>query len=97
MELSINDGNENIAKYISSVTYFLHASFAKKVVRVTEPPFRITRLSAGYFDVTMQIAFLPKFKQKEVILVHNLRLIDGGLKKNVLLEIDAYDGNASTS
>lgn len=39
MELSINDGQENVGKYIESVTYILHPTYRNNVIKVTQPPF----------------------------------------------------------
>ena len=88
MELSINDGEESVGKYVQSVTYMLHPTYPKSVIKVLEPPFRIQRLAWGYFDVTMKICFWNKYKQEEVNLVHNLCFSNSGLKNSVLLEIE---------
>ena len=82
MQLSINvgDGKEHVSKYIQEVMYILHPTYAKSVIKITEPPFRITRLAWGYFDVTMKITFKRKFKIGTVDLVHNLKFNNGGLK-----------------
>ena len=79
MELSINDGKESVGKYVQSVTYILHPTYANSVIKVLEPPFRVQRLAWGYFDVTMKIRFWNKYKQEEVDLVHNLCFGNGGL------------------
>ena len=34
MQLSINDGNENVSKYIKSVTYILHPNYSENVIEV---------------------------------------------------------------
>ena len=88
MNLSINDGKENVGKYIQSVTYILHPTYANSVIKVIQAPFTIRRLAWGYFDVTMKIKFFPKYGQEDVELVHNLRFAGGGLKKSVLLKVD---------
>ena len=88
MQLSINDGRENVGKYIQSVMYELHPTYRSPNRRVTEAPFRIATTAWGYFDVTMRIKFKPKFKQPDAVLVHNLCFKPNGMRKSIFLEVD---------
>ena len=56
MFMSLNTPEET-ARYIKSVTYHLHPSFAKNKIKVTEAPFLLSRVGWGYFEITMDIEF----------------------------------------
>ena len=57
MYLSLaNDVNET-SKFIKSVTYLLHPTYKVNKIKITQPPFLLSRVAWGYFEVGMQIEF----------------------------------------
>ena len=58
MFVVLADGNaEATAKYIKSVTYHLHPTFRPAVIKIDKPPFLISRVGWGYFDIEVEIEY----------------------------------------
>ena len=72
MFLTLSDGAIPIERYIKSVTYHLHPTYKVSEIKVTVPPFIMSRLAWGYFDVTMDIEFQPSTGIGMKKLVHGL-------------------------
>ena len=58
MFLSIENDSKLTSKFIKSVTYHLHPSFFPSVVKLTEPPFLLSRQGWGAFVVTCEVEFV---------------------------------------
>lgn len=70
--LANGDANET-AKYIKSVTYRLHPTFKPAVVKLEMPPFLISRVGWGYFEIQVEIEYKPITGIKEIHkLTHEL-------------------------
>ena len=93
MFLSFNNNEAETAKYIKSVTYNLHPTFKPSVIKVTEPPFLLSRVGWGYFEITMNVEFQPATKIGVKNLNHMLEFEGAGRTQSFLLEVNADDGD----
>ena len=67
-------GEADISGFVKSVTFFLHPSYhPNDIVRVSRPPFHLTRLGWGEFPVRVQLEFTDG-RNKPVDIIHNLLL-----------------------
>ena len=57
MFLVLNGSNTETGKYIKQVTYHLHPTFKPSKIVVKEPPFLLSRLGWGFFEVEMDLEF----------------------------------------
>ena len=57
MSMRINNSDFDTGKFIRSVTYTLHPTYERPVLKATIAPFLISRLAWGYFNVEMEIEF----------------------------------------
>eukprot|EP00727_Mastigamoeba_balamuthi_P006497 m51a1_g2468 putative transcriptional sir2 family protein (467) ;mRNA; r:36099-37602 len=57
---------------ISSVTFELHPTFTPSSVKVTKPPYEVTRIGWGTFDVTVTVAWRCKEWGESTTFVHTL-------------------------
>ena len=56
MFVVLADGNaEMTGKYIKSVVYNLHPTFNPSVIKIEQPPFLISRVGWGYFEIEIEI------------------------------------------
>ena len=94
MFASLSTGVKDTAKYIKSVTYHLHPTYAKPVIKVTEAPFLLTRVSWGYFEVKMVIEFQRSTGLKTKELTHMLHFDGDGHTRSFLLEVNAKSDNS---
>ena len=64
----------DISDFVKAVRFFLHPSYhPNDIVRVSQPPFHLTRLGWGEFPVRVQLEFHDKVN-KSVDIIHNLVL-----------------------
>ena len=67
-------GEADISGFVKSVTFFLHPSYhPNDIVKVSRPPFHLTRLGWGEFPVRVQLEFTDG-RNKPVDIIHNLLL-----------------------
>jgi transcription initiation factor IIF auxiliary subunit len=64
--LSINNDSKLTKKYIESVTYSLPASYKKKQITVTEPPFLLSRTAHYEFIVKVEVKFRSWTEQQPI-------------------------------
>ena len=73
MYVCLSDGNaEETGKYIKSVTYELCEGWKQRIIKVTEPPFLLSRVGWGYFELDVVIEFHPHLKLKKMTVEHML-------------------------
>lgn len=64
----------DISHFVKAVRFFLHPSYhPNDIVRVSAPPFHLTRLGWGEFPIRVQLEFCNK-ANKSVDIIHNLVL-----------------------
>ena len=64
----------DISYFVRAVRFFLHPSYhPNDIVRITTPPFHLTRLGWGEFPVRVQLEFCDK-RNKPSDIIHNLVL-----------------------
>ena len=73
MTLSLNNNKKLTSHFINRVKYTLHPTYAKNMLNVYDPPFSLTRLAWGWFDVTIEITFQKRTGLPNAVLVHTLR------------------------
>lgn len=67
-------GEADISGFVKYVIFFLHPSYhPNDIVKVTRPPFHLTRLGWGEFPVRVQLEFTDS-RNKPVDVIHNLVL-----------------------
>ena len=59
MFVCLNNDKDATSKFIKQVTYHLHPTFKPAVITVTDPPFLLSRVGWGYFEITMVVEFQP--------------------------------------
>lgn len=57
MFLVLNGCNMETGKFIKQVTYHLHPTFKPSKIVVKEPPFLLSRVGWGLFEIEMDIEF----------------------------------------
>ena len=73
MYVCLERGNtEETGKYIKSVTYELVQGFTPRIIKVTEPPFLLSRVGWGYFTLDVNIEFHPHLNLKNMMVEHEL-------------------------
>lgn len=74
MFVCLANGNaDETANYIKSVTYKLHPTFRPSVIKVDKPPFLISRIGWGYFEIEVEIEYQAITGIKEIQkLTHEL-------------------------
>ena len=78
MFLTINGDVQITNKFIKSITYELNTGKREPAIIITDPPFKLTRLSTVSYWVTMNILFQPWTKAAPLIMDHELRCSIGG-------------------
>jgi hypothetical protein len=64
----------DISSFVKAVRFFLHPSYhPNDIIRVSKPPFHLTRYGWGEFPVRVQLEFTDKVN-KHVDIIHNLVL-----------------------
>ena len=69
------------------MTYVLDKSFKDREITLTEPPFRLERTTWSRFEIEIRIKFHPKFKQDEVVLMHELFFEPGGYTQAKIIKV----------
>ena len=69
------------------MTYHLHHTYRDPVVKITEPPFLLSKIAWGYFEIRFEIEFKPETGLKKKNLVHMLDFNGGGRTRSILLEV----------
>lgn len=76
-----------LSPYLESVTFVLHNSFANHRRTVTAPPYCITEVGWGEFDLAIELNFKPEAEEPSVIVSHFLRLfLDPPIKNDKLIK-----------
>ena len=86
------------AKYIKSVTYHLHPTFRPRAVRVDRPPFLLSRLGWGYFEVFLDVEFQPWVQLGTERITHTLDFHGRG-KTNICafdIDLESFDKTERT-
>ena len=68
--------NKNLDDIIKSVTFNLHPTFNPPSVKVSEPPFQISRIGWGVFEIEIKIEFLTNLNIETIKLNHFLSFSD---------------------
>lgn len=84
---------EETARYIKSVTYHLHPTFKPNKIKVTEPPFLLSRVGWGWFEVEMDLEFQESTGLGTKRLCHMLCFENKGKTQSVLLELSDDGGS----
>lgn len=64
----------DISSFVKAVRFFLHPSYhPNDIIRISKPPFHLTRYGWGEFPVRVQLEFADKMN-KHVDIIHNLAL-----------------------
>ena len=64
----------DISSFVKAVRFFLHPSYhPNDIIRISKPPFHLTRYGWGEFPVRVQLEFTDKVN-KHVDIIHNLVL-----------------------
>ena len=79
---------ENAGRFIQSVTYHLHPTFKPSVIKVSEPPFLISRIGWGYFEIHMEIVFKEWTGLPKMELDHMLSFDDNGKQEAFIVELE---------
>ena len=67
-------GDSDITSFVKSVRFFLHPSYhPNDIIRISRPPFHLTRYGWGEFPVRVQLEFTDKCN-KHIDIIHNLVL-----------------------
>lgn len=86
--VTINGDPALTSRYIKSVTYHLHPTYPEPVVKTEKPPFELTKLAWGWFEVRFEIVFQPTTGVKKRNLHHTLIFSGTGQTKSIMIEID---------
>eukprot|EP00808_Paulinella_micropora_P015446 g60265.t1 len=65
--------NEDMSYFIKRVSFTLHESFKNHIRSVETPPFQVTEMGWGEFDIKIQI-FFHDLRESPVSLTHHLKL-----------------------
>jgi transcription initiation factor IIF auxiliary subunit len=66
------------ADYIESVTVYLHPTFTPNTIVLREPPYEVSRLGWGVFNIKLKIRFLSKFNKQPLEVSHFLSFTGNG-------------------
>ena len=70
--VSINGDSALTTRYIRSITYHLHPTYPESSIKVAKPPFELSRLAWGWFEVRFEIEFQPGTGLSKKDLHHTL-------------------------
>ena len=82
MFMKVDEDNELTSKIIKSVTYKLFPGFKPRVVQLLKPPFLLSRVGWGYFDVEIEVEFHRKFNLSKRTIWHELSFDGQGRTQN---------------
>ena len=80
-------------KFIKSVTYHLHPTYAVNKFYLKQAPFLLSRVAWGYFEIEIDIHFQPWTRLNTLKLYHMLSFEGKGNTQSILLEIDDDKNN----
>ena len=67
-----NGNDQETCKYIRSVTYELFPGLTPRIIKVTEPPFLLSKVGWGYFTLPVKIEFHSHLNLKNMLVEHEL-------------------------
>lgn len=70
--LTLNNDIGLTKLYIESVTYTLDSVYKDNVIKITEPPFLLSRSAFGQFVISVEVNFNPKTDLEPVTINHLL-------------------------
>lgn len=62
------DGSQDIQR----VVYYLHKTFSPSIIILDNPPWTVTRIGWGTFEIRAEVTFKPETKLKKQLIRHNL-------------------------
>jgi len=66
--------HEDMSHFIKEVSFVLHESFQNPIRVIKEPPYEVTELGWGEFNITIHVTFHDESKEPPVTLIHQLKL-----------------------
>ncbi|KAG2492452.1 hypothetical protein HYH03_009393 [Edaphochlamys debaryana] len=84
--------NEDLTHILSKVTFELHHTFTNPHRVVAQPPYEVTEQGWGEFDINITLSFTPDCREKDVSILHRLKLYENEntpntTKKPVMSEV----------
>ncbi|GFR50935.1 hypothetical protein Agub_g13255 [Astrephomene gubernaculifera] len=84
--------NQDISHLVHKVTFELHHTFPNPHRVVLQPPYEVTEQGWGEFDINITLSFSPDSREKDVSILHRLKLYEdentpNTTKKPVMSEI----------
>ncbi|EFJ40186.1 hypothetical protein VOLCADRAFT_84613 [Volvox carteri f. nagariensis] len=84
--------NEDISHIVQKVTFELHHTFNNPHRVVLQPPYEVTEQGWGEFDINVTLSFTPDSREKDVSILHRLKLYENEstpntTKKPVMSEV----------
>jgi len=86
MFFTLDSNTQLTKKFIKSVTYHLHPTYKINKIKISEPPFLLSRTAYGWFNIECYIEFQPWTKFKVMKVDHMLSFNKGGKSYTHLLE-----------
>ncbi|TID30282.1 hypothetical protein CANINC_001162 [Pichia inconspicua] len=85
-------GND-LSQYIKKVVFKLHDTYPNATRTIEQPPFEVTESGWGEFEIVIKIFFHTEGGEKNVTLVHHLKLhpYDGTISMDGKVESVLYD------
>lgn len=85
-------GND-LSQYIKKVVFKLHDTYPNATRTIEQPPFEVTESGWGEFEIVIKIYFQTEGGEKNVTLVHHLKLhpYDGTISMDGKVESVLYD------
>ena len=72
MFVTLNDSTAETKKFIKTVTYHLHPTYAVNKFKLKEAPFLLSRVAWGYFEIEVDIEFQDWTRLNTLKLYHML-------------------------
>jgi len=86
--LDFEGRNGESASYIEKVVVKLHPTFSPPVLEFKKPPFEVSRVGWGVFEINLTVHFKESTKKQPMDITWYLSFRDGGRHKIVDLEFD---------
>ena len=86
--LHMQEDGEPVEKYLEKVIVKLHPTFRPPVLEFKKPPFEVTRVGWGVFEIGITLYFKDYTKKLPMDITWYLSFRDGGRSKTVDLEFD---------
>ncbi|KXZ43721.1 hypothetical protein GPECTOR_82g255 [Gonium pectorale] len=84
--------NEDLTHIVQKVTFELHHTFSNPHRVILQPPYEVTEQGWGEFDINITLTFTPDAREKDLSILHRLKLYEGEnmpntTKKPVMSEV----------